>query len=363
MTGKIGVLIVNLGTPLSAKPKDVYKYLIEFLTDERVIDLPWLSRQLLVRGTIVPRRYKNSAASYETIWTPQGSPLMIYSRHSTELLQKELGEEYHVELAMRYQQPSIKGAMENLEKMNLQKLVVLPLFPQYASATTGSVFQEVMRYLSLWEVIPETRFINSFYNHPLVIQAYAENALKYSLEEYDHFLFSFHGLPERQLIKADKNAYCLKSKGCCNTLCTANKSCYSAQCYQTARSIQEKLGLPSEKVSVCFQSRLGSDPWLQPYAADVIKTLAARGKKNVLVFSPAFVADCLETIYEVCVEYNQEFRHLGGNKLDLVESLNINPTWIKAMKSLVVNEQDKVSLEYEEELCHLDSSCAKDKGP
>lgn len=330
-----GVLLVNLGTPSSPKPKDVYKYLIEFLTDGRVIDLPWLKRQLLVRGIIVPKRYKNSAASYREIWTDEGSPLLVHSIKVKEKLQHTLGNEYYVELAMRYQQPSIKDAMACLENKHLKELIVVPLFPQYASATTGSVHQEVMRYLSKWNTIPMTKFIDSFYDHPLVVKSFAENALKFKLDDYDHYLFSFHGLPERQLVKADKNNHCLKSKDCCGRICKINRNCYSAQCYETARLIQNELSLPQEKVSLCFQSRLGSDPWLQPYAADVLKKLAAEGKKKILVFSPAFVADCLETIYEVCVEYNQEFRHLGGDKLDLVESLNSSEHWVKALKSIV----------------------------
>ncbi|MFA6916219.1 MAG: ferrochelatase [Parachlamydiales bacterium] len=337
MPSKKGVLLVNLGTPLSPKPKDVYKYLIEFLTDGRVVDIPWLTRQFLVRGLIVPRRYKNSAASYKEIWTDEGSPLMVYSMKSKDLLQKSLGDDFHIELAMRYQQPSIKDALKKLEAANLKQLVVLPLFPQYASATTGSVHQEVMRHLGKWNAIPTTKFIGSFYNEPLVIKAFAENALKYNLNDYDHFLFSFHGLPERQLNKADKNKHCLKAKSCCKELCRVNRGCYSAQCHHTARLIQEQLGLSDEKVSLCFQSRLGSEPWLQPYAVDELKKLATEGKKNVLVFSPAFVADCLETIYEVSVEYNQEFKHLGGHKLDLVEGLNVNPTWIKAMQEIIVS--------------------------
>ncbi|NGX58378.1 MAG: Ferrochelatase, partial [Chlamydiae bacterium] len=241
MKKKTGVLIVNLGTPASPKPRDVYRYLIQFLTDERVIDVPWLKRQCLVRGLIVPLRYRNSARSYSEIWGETGSPLLHFGKQVETLLQKSLGDDYEVVLAMRYQNPSIELGLNKLR--NVSEIIVLPLFPQYASASTGSVHQEVMRVVSRWPTIPNLRFENSYPTDPKMIETFCLNAKKHPLEEYDHFLFSFHGLPERQLRKADCHNYCLQVDRCCETLNEKNAFCYAAQCYATAQAIQQSLGL------------------------------------------------------------------------------------------------------------------------
>lgn len=331
---KKGLLLINLGTPDSPAPKDVYRYLIEFLTDARVIDYSWLKRQLLVRGIIVPARYKQSAKSYSAIWTKEGSPLMVYGLKVKEGLQKLLGGHYHVELAMRYQNPSIENGLQTLLNNHVDDITVLPLFPQYASATTGSIFQKVMELISKAQNIPKMHFINSFPDHPAMIDAIAAIAEKYDLSSYDHFLLSFHGLPERQLKKA--NPHCLSRSDCC-TGCTGNKHCYRSQCYRTSKAIIEKLGLPQNKTSISFQSRLGKEPWMQPYTSDVIKQLAEQGKKRVLVFCPAFVCDCLETTFEISEEYGKEFKHYGGETLDLVEGLNDHPKWLEALKKIFLD--------------------------
>jgi len=332
MQTKTGVLIVNLGTPDSPKPRDVYRYLIQFLTDRRVIDVPWFKRQCLVRGLIVPRRYRNSARSYAEIWKERGSPLLDYGMRVEKLLQESLGDHYQVTLAMRYQNPSIESGLEKLRDSS--EIIVLPLFPQYASASTGSVHEEVMRLVSQWPTIPKLRFINSYPQDPKMVETFCCNAKEHPLEEYDHFLFSFHGLPERQLTKADRHNYCLQQKDCCHS--GKNRSCYGAQCFATAQAILEKLGIPEEKVTVCFQSRLGKEPWMQPFTVDELKKLAAQQKTKVLVFCPSFVADCLETIYEISEEYRQEFLALGGERLDLVESLNDHPLWIESLSEMVI---------------------------
>lgn len=332
-----GILLINLGTPDSPQKRDVKRYLNEFLTDGRVIDLPWLSRQLLVRGVIVPKRVRESSRSYQAIWTEEGSPLMCYGIALQNKLQAALGEKFHVALAMRYRNPSIDAVLKGMEG-RFERLIILPLFPQYASATTGSVHQRVMENLSQWEIIPETTFINSYYNHPALIEAFCAIAQNYPLDTYDHILMSFHGLPERYLKKADRNSHCLAKKECCQKLCDLNKQCYSAQCHETARAIAEKLGIPKEHYSVCFQSRLGKEPWIQPYTSDQLKTMIAKGCKKILVMSPAFACDCLETIQEIGVEYNHEFKTLGGQKLDLMHGLNDHPLWIKALKTLVMEK-------------------------
>ena len=333
---KTGVLLVNLGTPDSPAPNDVYSYLIEFLTDARLIDSPWLSRQFLVRGLIVPRRYRQSAKFYQEIWTPEGSPLKVYGYRVKNLLQQRLGEEYVVELAMRYRTPSIQDSLNRLIESGCQKIIVLPLFPQYASATTGSVHQHIMQIVSQWQVIPELVLVDQYATFPGLIRAFCAVAAPYNLDDYDHVLFSFHGLPQRQLAKADRSKQCcMKSVDCCEVLSDRNQGCYSAQCYATAKSLVKALGLPLDNYSISFQSRLGKEPWLQPYTSDVIERLAKQGKKRILVFCPAFVCDCLETIYEIGVEYAEEFRKAGGQSLDLVPGLNDHPEWIDALVDLV----------------------------
>ncbi len=334
---KKGVLLVNLGTPDSPQTSDVRKYLNEFLMDGRVIDINPVSRTLLVRGVISPFRAPKSAKLYKEIWDKQtGSPLLYYSLKQRELLQQRLGDEYMVELAMRYQSPSIEDALQRLKDALVDNIRVIALFPQYASASTGSVYEKVMQLVAKWPTIPSISFVNSFHDNELMIENFAQNGAKYQPETYDHVLFSFHGLPQRQLIKSDHtHSYCLKKDGCCDTLNDINKYCYSAQSHHTARLIAEKLNIPKEKYTICFQSRLGSDPWVQPYTSEVVAKLAAEGKKRLLVFCPAFVADCLETVYEVTREYGDEFKELGGEHVQLVESLNDSPLFIEALEGMV----------------------------
>ncbi|MEJ7693072.1 ferrochelatase [Daejeonella sp.] len=334
---KKGVLLVNLGTPDSPSTADVRKYLNEFLMDERVIDVNPVLRTMLVKGVIVPFRGPKSAKLYKEIWSEiTGSPLMHYSLLQKELLQKQLGDEYHVELAMRYQSPSIESALKNLKDAQVESIRVLPLFPHYASASSGSVLQKVMELVSKWKTIPNISFVNSFHDNELMIKVFADNARKHQPDTYDHVLFSFHGLPQRQLKKSDHSGkHCLQTDNCCSTLTDNNKFCYSAQCHHTARLIAGQLSIPTDKFTVCFQSRLGKDPWVQPYTSVVIEELANNGFKRLLVFCPAFVADCLETVYEVTVEYGDEFKKLGGEHVQLVESLNDHPLWIDALEGLV----------------------------
>lgn len=332
---KRGVLIVNLGTPHSYQPKDVFRYLIEFLTDARVIDKSWIKRHLLVRGVIVPSRYKQSAEQYRRLWTKGGAPLLLYGKLVQEKLQNALGVNYHIVLAMRYQTPSIAEGLEKLRKEHVDELIILPLFPQYASATTGSIYQKVMEYLQNWQIFPKLTFINHYFDHPKFIDAFCTRAKQYSISSYDHLLFSFHGLPEGQIRKADMHGNCLSSQ-CCQQICQNNRSCYKAQCYATAQAIANQLGLNQDNYTICFQSRLGKEPWIQPYLSDVIHSCAQRGHKRLLVFSPSFVCDCLETTCEISHEYNQEFKKLGGDELQLVEGLNDHPVWIDALQNIIL---------------------------
>ena len=331
MSNPIGVLLINLGTPDSYRSWDVFRYLNEFLTDARVIDLPWLKRQLLSRGIIVPFRFRQSAKLYKHLWTKEGSPLLVHGRAVQSKLQESLGQDYKVVLAMRYQQPSIQAGLAELKEANVKEIIIFPLFPQYASATTGSVHQKVMDFVRQWDFIPKLTFINSYADHPEFIKAFCDRGKEYSIQGYDHILFSFHGLPERHLNKADPCNHCL-TPNCCQ-LASENTFCYKAQCYKTANGIATRLNI--QNYTICFQSRLGKDPWIQPYTLDMIKECASKGYKKVLVFCPAFVCDCLETTCEITEEYGLEFKKLGGEKLQLVEGLNSHPSWINGLKTIV----------------------------
>lgn len=335
-----GLLLINLGTPDAPERGAVYRYLKQFLLDPRVIDIPWLPRNLLVRGIIAPFRSGKSALLYQKLWTNEGSPLKVYGQKLVSGVQNLLGGDFAVELAMRYQQPSIQAAIDKLMARQVREIIVFPLFPQYASATTGSVHEEVMRVLSEKQTIPSVRFINSYYDYEPMIDVFASNARKYNPDAYDHILFSYHGLPQRQLLKADAFNHCLQSADCCQTIQSKNQFCYTAQCHATSFNIAARLGLSRERFTVCFQSRLGRNPWAQPYTASVIEERATKGDKRLLVFSPAFVSDCLETTVEIGMEYKEMFTQLGGETLDLVESLNDHPDWVRGVANYVLQLGD-----------------------
>lgn len=333
MKSKTGVLLINLGTPDSPAVGDVRSYLSQFLNDPRVIDIPWLPRKLLVNFLIVPFRASKSAKIYKKLWTANGSPLLYYSEKAKGLLQASLGNDYEVHLAMRYKNPSLPDVLEAMRKKNYEKIIVLPLFPQYASASTGSALDEVMRVMRTWWVVPEVKFISQYYDHPKFIEAFAARGRKYNFADYDHILFSYHGLPERQVDKVYDEGHCA-DHNCENEITEENKYCYKATCYATTRLLVEKLNIPQGKYTVCFQSRLDKK-WLMPFSDKVVEECARKGMKKILVFSPAFTADCLETIIEIGDEYQEIFKEHGGEKVQLVESLNDHPTWIDCLKDLV----------------------------
>ncbi|PWK29268.1 ferrochelatase [Arcicella aurantiaca] len=333
---KTGVLIVNLGTPDSPNTPDVRKYLREFLMDGRVIDIPAIGRWPLVNLIIAPFRSPKSAKIYKELWEDRGSPLKFYGEDVEKMLQDRLGDDYVVKLAMRYQSPSMDEGLEQFRKSGFQKIIVVPFFPQYASASTGSVFEKTMKIMSGWQIIPEIKFTNTFFDHPKFIQHFADTARKYMAEtNFEHFLFSYHGLPERQMTKGDCTGNTCKFGSCCDTLHSMNQYCYRAQCFATTRLMVKELGLKEGTYTTSFQSRLGSDPWIKPYTDDVIKDLAKAGTKSVLAFSPAFVSDCLETTIEVGEEYKEIFEEHGGEHWQLVESLNNSPLWVDLLEDLV----------------------------
>ena len=337
MSVKTAVLLVNLGTPDSPTVSDVRKYLFEFLNDPRVIDIPWLLRKILVNLIIVPFRAPKSTKIYKQLWTDKGSPLLIYGISVKEKLQNALGEEYDVELAMRYQNPSMDDVLEKLRKKQHQKIIIVPLFPQYASATTGSVIEKAMKIISKWWVIPEVKFIGQFYDDEGFINSFETRTKQYKIEDYDHVLFSYHGLPVRQVDKVYVDGKKCDDHNCENEINEDNKFCYKAACYATSRLLSSKLKIPKEKYTVCFQSRLDKN-WLEPFSDKIIIKKAKEGAKKLLVFSPAFVADCLETKVEIGIEYQNLFKEHGGEKVQLVESLNDHPMWIETLKNLILKQ-------------------------
>jgi ferrochelatase len=335
MQKKTGILLVNLGTPDDPGRGAVYRYLRQFLTDRRVIDYPWVARQLLVQGIIAPFRSGSSSKLYQELWTEEGSPLKVYGEKLEAFVADRMGEGIIVRLAMRYQQPSIEKGLKELLEEQVQEIIVFPLFPQYASATTGSIHEEVMRLLTKEEAIPNVQLINSYYDFEPMIEVFAENARQFDLDAYDHILFSYHGLPQRQLKKADRCNHCLQSEDCCQSISIKNQFCYSAQCHATTQAIAEKLDLDPEQYSTTFQSRLGPEAWAQPYTIKTIEHWAEKGARRLLVFSPAFVSDCLETIIEIGREYQEEFEEMGGEHIDLVPSLNDHPKWMEGVVDLL----------------------------
>ena len=323
---KTGVLIINLGTPDSPSVADVRKYLREFLMDARVVDIPFWRRFLLVNLIMVPFRAPESAKGYRELWTPQGPPLKVYGQKLEGLLQEALGEVFEVKLAMRYQDPGIKSVLSHFKDKGFSSLIVIPLYPQYASSSSGSTMEVVMNVVKGWEVVPEIKLISQFFDHPLFIKALVKIGQKYMAQErFDHYLFSYHGLPEHQTSNSSGDRYC-----------------YQSQCFETTRLLVNALGIKKEDYTVCFQSRLGLMPWTKPYADEVIKQLAGRGIKKVLVFSPSFVADCLETTIEIGVEYKKLFLEHGGELWQPVESLNVHPTWVECLKQMVLEHSPSV---------------------
>lgn len=333
----VGVLLVQLGTPDSPAPADVRRYLREFLSDPRVLDLPWLPRKLLLETAILPRRPRSSGAAYEKIWTGEGSPLLVHSRGVAAALARALGPGYAVRLGMRYGEPSLAGALLALRADGALRVLVLPLFPQYAASSTGSAFARVARLATAEWDPPALELLGPFYDAPGFVAAWRAVAQP-PLAAFgpDHVLFSFHGLPERQIRKSDPTrSHCLSGPDCCDAPGTALARCYRAQCFATARSLAGALELAAEAWSVAFQSRLGRMPWIKPYTDLRLPELAAAGVKRLAVVCPTFVADCLETLEEIGIRGRAQWRGVGGEELLLVPSLNAHPDWVTALAGFI----------------------------
>lgn len=336
MNKKIGVLLIQLGTPDSPQNSDVRRYLKEFLMDPRVIDIPFFSRLLLVRGIIVPFRTPKSAKIYKELWHLGNgkSPLLTHTESVKKLLQERFGsDDVTIEMAMRYQNPSMESVLERMRLANYDQLIILPLFPQYASASTGSAVDKAMEIIKKWWVIPDIRIISQFYNHEGYIDSIVARAKEFDLASYDKVMFSYHGLPERQVDKVYDSGLC-KDHDCEKGLTDDNKFCYKATSYETTRLIAAKLGLTEDQYMVSFQSRLDKK-WIEPFSDKVIEQWGKEGKKRILAFSPAFVADCLETLIEIGEEYQEIFEAHGGEKVQLVPSSNDHPRFIDCLEDLV----------------------------
>lgn len=331
---KIGILIINLGTPDAPTPSAVGRYLREFLGDKRVIDIPWLGRKILVNGIIAPTRKYKSSKEYKKVWTAEGSPLLLYTQDLAKKLSERFqNEDVHVEMAMRYGSPSMTSVLQKMEVDRYDKVIVLPLYPQYASASTGSTLEEAFRLISKWYVIPEIVAISQFWDHTGYLSALENSATGIDLTAYDHILMSYHGLPERQVDKVYEDKMC-SNHACETEINEENRFCYVATCYATSRAISARLGIKDEDYTVCFQSRL-NQKWVRPFSDEVIVELAKAGKKKLLVFSPAFVADCLETIVEIGEGYLELFQENGGEDLKLVPSLNTSSKWVDALEQIL----------------------------
>lgn len=331
---KTGVLLINLGTPSSPSVWHVGKYLFEFLNDSRVIDIPKVLRWFLVNFLIVPIRMFSSSKEYKKLWTKDGSPLLFHSKELKVKVQDELGENYKVHLAMRYNKPSIKNVLSRMEKEQYNEIIILPLYPQYASSSNGTAIEEVMRSISKWWIIPNVKIISEFFEDEGYLESIICRAKEFNLDSYDHILFSYHGLPTRHIDKC-KIENCSANSCDCSKV-SKNNYCYRSNCYHTTFKLAKTLKLESSRYSICFQSRL-DNKWLTPFADKEVINLAKSGAKKILVFSPAFVADCLETTVEIGEGFQELFIENGGVQLDLVPSLNSHPRWIKAVKDIILN--------------------------
>lgn len=321
------VLLLNLGTPSKPETSSIRKYLTEFLLDPRVLDINPIKRNLLVRGLIAPRRAPQLTKIYKSIWTEKGSPLLANMLSLQEKLQAKLGSEYIVECAMRYQKPALLDALKRLEKQSLDELILFPLFPQYASATTGSVLEKALKHITSWTTIPKLRVITEFCDNPGFIDAHAHKLQ--SIGPFEKLIVSFHGLPERQLQKANEECLCTAS------CCSRNISCYRAHCRRTYNALLKRLGRTDENTLLTFQSRFGKDPWIGPDTQETAIKLAQDGVKRIAIISPSFTMDCIETLYELGQEVRHKFIESGGSDCLVAPSLNDSPEWIETVWKLI----------------------------
>jgi len=329
---KRGIILMNLGSPDSTDVKDVRRYLDEFLMDERVIDYPYLFRLLLVKGIIVPFRAPKSAEAYKSIWTKNGSPLIVFTKQLQESLEKQVAEP--VEIAMRYGNPTPENAYDNLLKKipYLEEVILMPLYPQYAMSSYETAVEYMKEVHRKKEYSFKLTTIEPYYNNEDYIRALSESIKPYLRKDFDKLLFSYHGVPERHILKGDITGnHCLKSSDCCEIVSLAHKYCYRHQCFTTTVLVVHELQVPKEKFELSFQSRLGRDKWLTPYTAQRLSELPNEGAKKLLVACPAFVSDCLETLEEIAEQGKEIFLHAGGESFTMIPCLNTHPLWVGAI--------------------------------
>jgi protoporphyrin/coproporphyrin ferrochelatase len=336
-TPPVGVLLLQLGTPDSTAVEDVRIYLREFLGDPRVLDMPAPARALLLNAVILPFRPKRSAEQYEKIWTEQGSPLTIHTQDLTDRLQERLGDRFVVAYGMRYRNPPIATAVDRLAEAGCTRVVVVPLFPHYASASSGSALERALEEIAgRWNVIDVT-MVGAFFDDPGYVGAVAEVA-RPPLAAFgpDHVLFSYHGLPEHQLRKSHLDgASCADTPGGCHRFVATNRFCYRAQCLATTRGVAAALGLAGDAHGSAFQSRLKGQKWIEPFTDVEVERLYASGVRRLAVLTPSFVADCLETLEEIGIRLREQWAGLGGEDLLLVPCINAEPQWVEALAALV----------------------------
>lgn len=340
MTTKRGIVLMNLGSPESTEVKDVRKYLNEFLMDKRVIDMPYITRLLLVRGIIVPFRAPKSATAYQSIWTKEGSPLIVISQQLQQALQQQVQEP--VVLAMRYGNPAPWTAYDELlQKVpDLKEVVLVPLYPHYAMSSYETAVEYAKEVHAKRKYPFKLSVIKPFYDDASYLNALTESIRPYVQQPYDQIIFSYHGIPERHVHKTDVTGqHCLKVANCCEVKSKAHAYCYRHQCWVTTQKVVEQLQIPAGKFAFSFQSRLGRDEWLKPYTAARLAELPGEGIKKVLVVCPAFVSDCLETLEEMAEEGKEIFLHAGGESFTLIPCLNVHPLWIKSIVKLIEEEK------------------------
>lgn len=334
---KKGVILVNLGSPDSPNPKDVKRYLDEFLMDERVIDVPFWARALIVRGIILNTRPKASAEAYQKIWWEDGSPLIVISERLKQKVQQKVA--FPVALAMRYGSMSIKNGLRELVDKGVTEVFIIPLYPQFAMATTETIL--VLARQLQKDHFPDLKLTDlpAFYSNPDYIKVLSKRIAKHlEGKTFEHLLFSYHGVPERHIRKRDvTKSHCKIDTNCCVTASKAHQFCYRHQCFEVTRLVAEQLNLTENTYSTSFQSRLGFDPWLQPYTDRTIERLAKQGIKNMAIVTPAFVSDCLETLEEIAIEGEEIFQEMGGNTYTTVPCLNDDDEWV-ALLSKWINE-------------------------
>ena len=332
---KTAVLLLNVGTPENPETAGVRKFLSEFLNDKRVMDIPWFLRKLLVNFIIVPFRAPKSAKLYQKLWTEKGSPLLFHGISLQEKLQQKLGDAYVVVFATNYGRPGINEVAEKILKQNVSRIIAFPLFPQYASSTTGSAIEKLLKYLSPGYNIPAITTISQYYDNPFYLEAMVSCISRYDYQSFDHIIISYHGLPLSQVRKSHEGKSC-ENYNCTTEVTEQNQYCYHASCYVTSRLLAGKLNLDVSRYTVCFQSRFAKN-WLSPFTDEVITTLAREGKKRLLVICPSFTSDCLETTIEVGQEYRDSFLRNGGTEFALVESLNDSELWVEAIGEMILS--------------------------